>query len=470
MPAGRSSSNPPPTSRVPARRVVLAALGICLAPLAHAGDIPGMQPMLPPHLAPRADLVFSNDALGRGGEVDDYRTQQLIFSAAVGERWIVVLDHSMLTWSEPGSEGRLDQVSATLGYRLLEHRQGEAIARLSSGFGLRTVGDYAGERMQNGFHRLIDSRLEDLPYSDERGTDAVGWLDAERFAPFASFGDWRFAYWLRGRALVTSDGQLDSSLAAFAVATRGSFDTWAGLRQDWRRGYSEPIQRATARAEEELALVVGIRFGGLVLETVQQFDGEGSYGQLRLVSLESADRGGVVLPARWGLEVGFLAPDVHLHLAARARTTLLVDENSRWREAAFLATALGEPQYGSNPALYRQSVQLAGGLEWELPLPNAESWLAAYVSAGAGWRRERLVGDGPLAGLESDSASRAVVIAGAGLRFYAGSLGGRGRYRMQLGLTSWLPTGTEQVELGTTAYTVLQARTALVLGVTFDLR
>lgn len=449
-------------------QVLLAALGICLAPPAHAGDIPGMQPMLPPHLVPRAELVFSNDALGRGGEVDDYRTQQLIFSTALGERWRVVLDHSMLTLSEPGSEGRLDQVSATLGYRLLERRRGAAISRLSGGFGLRSVGDFGGERMQNGFHRLIDSRLEDLPYSDERGTDAVGWLDAEHLAPFAASGAWRFAYWLRGRALATSDGQLDTSVAAFAVAMRGSFDAWAGLRQDWRAGYEEPIQRATAAAEEDLALVVGLRYGALVLETVQQFDGDGSYGQLRLVSLESAGRGGAAPPARFGLEAGFLAPDVHLHLAGRMRTTLLVGDDSPWREAVFLATALGEPQYGSNPALYRQSLQLAGGLEWERPLPGAEAWLAAYVSAGAGWRRERLIGDGPLAGLESGSASRPVLLGAAGLRFAAGSLGRHGRYRMQLGLTSWLPAGTERVAFGGTEYTVLQARTALSLGITFD--
>jgi hypothetical protein len=186
-------------------KALFLALGMSLAPLAHAGDIPGMQPMLPPHLAPRFDLAFSNDALGRGGEIDDYRTQQLIFSARLNERWSAVLDHSILTLSKPGAEGRLDQVSATLGYRLLERRKDDAISGLSGGFGLRTVGDFAGERMQNGFHRLVDSRLEDLPYSDVRGTDAVAWLDAEHFAPFSRRGNWGFAYWLRGRALVTSD-------------------------------------------------------------------------------------------------------------------------------------------------------------------------------------------------------------------------------------------------------------------------
>jgi hypothetical protein len=449
-------------------KALFLALGINLSSLAHAGDIPGMQPMLPPHLAPRFNLVFSNDALGRGGEIDDYRTQQLIFSAPINERWSAVLDHSILTLSEPGAEGRLDQVSATLGYRLLELRKDDAISRLTGGFGLRTVGDYGGERMQNGFHRLIDSRLEDLPYSVERGTDAVAWFDAEHFAPFSRRGRWGFAYWLRGRALATSDGQLDSSAAAFAVAMHGSFDVWAGLRQDWRSGYEEPIQRATAVAEEDLSFVLGLRFGGLVLETVQQLDQDGSYGQLRLVSLESAARNGISPPAQVGLEAGFLLPDVHLQLAARFRSTLLTDAGSAWRESVFVSATLGEPQYGNNPLLYRQSVQLGAGLEWEHPLSTTSDWLAAYVSAGAGWRQEKLVGDGALDGLESDSAARVVLLAGAGLRFNTGSLGRHGRYRIQLGLSSWLPAGAESVTIGSSEYTVLQARTALSLGVTFD--
>ena len=447
---------------------LLAALGISLAPLAHAGDIAGMQPMLPPHVAPRVDLAFSNDALGRGGEVDDYRTQQLIFSAALGERWSVVLDHSMLTLSEPGSEGRLDQVTATLGYRLLERRRDDAISRLTGGFGLRSTGEYAGERMQNGFHRLIDSRLEDLPYSDDHSTDAALWLDAEHFAPFAARGDWRFAYWLRGRTLATSDGQLDASAAAFAVATRGSFDVWTGLRQDWRAGYDEPIQRATAAAEQDLAFVLGLRFGGLVLETVQQFEQEGSYGQLRLVSLESDHQGGRSAAARVAVETGFLVPDVHMHLALRVRSTLLVDGASPWRESVFVSAAFGEPQYGSDPAVYRRSLQLGAGLEWEYPLSTGSDWLAGYVALGAGWRQEQLLGAGPLAGLESASVSRPVLLGSAGLRFNTGSLGRFGRYRMQLGLTSWVPAGGDEVVLGMTEYNVLQARTALAVGVTFD--
>lgn len=454
--------------RMPVALLAALVLVLALALPSHAGDIPGMPSMLPPHLAPRFDLVFSNDALGRGGEVDDFRTQQLAFSAALDERWSAVLDHSMLTLSEPGAEGRLDQLSASLGYRFLDRRTGGTVSRLSGGLGLRTVGNYRGERMQNGFHRLIDSELKDLPYRPEDGTDATAWLDAEHLAPFASPGAWRLAWWVRARALATSDGQFDATAGAFAVAGRGGFDLWTGLRQDWRSGYEEPVQRATADAEEDLAFVLGLRFGGLVLETVQQFHEEASYGQLRLLSLESAAHRVAARPPRLGLETGFLLPDVHVHLAGRYASTFAIDESSAWRESVFVSADLGEPQYGDDPALYRQSVQLGIGLEWEHPVYASGDWLAGYVSVGAGWRRERLIGEGALAGRESDSADRPVLLGGAGLRFMAGSMGRRWTYRIQAGISAWLPGGRDDVELDGQEYGLLDPGLALSLGVTFD--
>ncbi|MEJ2604620.1 MAG: hypothetical protein P8172_15275, partial [Gammaproteobacteria bacterium] len=328
---------PPRSQRVPrsnhrhgvGRQILLTALALGMASAGQAGDIPGMPSMLPPDVDPRFDLVFSNDALGRGGEVDDFRTQQLAVSARVGDDWSISLDHSMLTLSEPGAEGRLDQISASLGYRVVDRQVDDGILRVSAGFGLRSVGEYAGERMQNGFHRLIGSDLKDLPYSAADDTDALAWLDTEYLAPFAGRGDWRFAYWLRGRTLATSDGQLDASAAAFALARRGNFDLWTGLRQDWRSGYDEPIQRATAAAEEELAFVLGVRFGAFVLETVQQFDGDASYGQLRLLSRGA----GGTQATRVGLEAGFLLPDVHMHFAGRFDSNFLVDASGPWRES-----------------------------------------------------------------------------------------------------------------------------------------
>ena len=129
--------------------------------------------------------------------------------------------------------------------------------------------------MQNGFHRLIGSQIETLPYTGTKRTDATAWFDAEYYTVMREpdeavmFGDWRIGSWLRVNSLVTSDTQWDGSAALFAVANRRAIDLWFGLRRDWRSGYDDPVERETASAEDDLAVVLGVRFGALVLETVQ---------------------------------------------------------------------------------------------------------------------------------------------------------------------------------------------------------
>jgi len=66
---------------------------------------------------------------------------------------------------------------------------------------------------------------------------------------------------------------------------RNSIDVWLGFRHDWRSGYdADNVQVETARAEDDTAVVIGVRFGALMLETVQQLNNDASYGQLSLVS------------------------------------------------------------------------------------------------------------------------------------------------------------------------------------------
>ena len=89
---------------------------------------------------------------------------------------------------------------------------------------------------------------------------------------------------MRANSLLTTDGQWDGSAAAYIVASRNVIDVWFGLRRDFRTGYDDPVLRETAVAEDDLAVVLGARFGALVLETVQQINNEASYGQIRLVS------------------------------------------------------------------------------------------------------------------------------------------------------------------------------------------
>ena len=55
--------------------------------------------------------------------------------------------------------------------------------------GIRSVGSYGGERMQNGFHRLVRAKIVDLPYADLSGHDATAWLDANHYQVIGERGE-----------------------------------------------------------------------------------------------------------------------------------------------------------------------------------------------------------------------------------------------------------------------------------------
>ena len=450
------------------RRWVLLFAAVLHSP-AQAGEIPGLRSSLPTFIQSDFELTFSNDFLGRGGSVDDFRTQQIIIAADIGDNWTALLDHSVLTLTDSQTPGRIDQLSGSVGYRLLNESGGSAVNRITAGLGFRSVGDFSGERMQNGFHRLISSNVEDLPYSNLSETYLTAWIDAERYRLLhQTDGGWRFGYWLRANSLVTSDGQWDGSLLVTGVASKSSFDFWTGLRQDWRSGYKEPVQRATAAAEDDLAVVIGVRFGSLVLETVQQLNNDASFGQLRLLSSESDAARGTGSDPGLGFELGFLLPDVHLHLAARLSSHLIAGSNSAWNESVVFSADLGEPQYEDDASIYVDSMQFGIGLEWERRVSDRSDWLSGYGSVALGWRREQLIGDRALVGQKSGSADSGVLILGTGLRFHASALSERWRYRIQTGVSAWLPFNEARLTLNTMDLPVLQAAIGLSLGVTFD--
>lgn len=450
----------------------------CLAILVQtqsiAGEIPGLPASMPPYIERSLELSLSNDFLGRGGSSDDFRTQQIILTAKPTPRWTLLLDHSVLTLRDPVNPGRIDQLSGTLGYDLLRRSESDRNGRLSVGIGFRSTGEFAGERIQNGFHRLIDSQIRVLPYTGTERTDVTAWFDTEYYAVMrepregAMFGDWRFGSWLRASSLVTSDGQLDSSASLFAVANRRAIDLWFGLRRDWRNGYSDPVVRETAAEEDDLAIALGLRIGPVVFETVQQFNNNSSYGQLRLVSSGEKRNSSSIQPPGLGIEVGLLLPDVLLHLAGRAHTTLFTAGASPWRESAFVSINIGEPQHPDNNLVFVRSAQLGIGLEWERVISERSNWLSTYGSIGAGWRYEKLIGDGALTGEKSPSIDRAVLLLGTGLRFDAAMLGARWNYRIQLGLSGWIPASDATVQIGAMTLPVQEPAINASLGMTFD--
>ena len=447
--------------------LVLAA-ALMVTPV-KAGEIPGLPPPLLPLIDRDFALNFSNDFLGRGGSVDDFRTQQIILTAKINDRWLAIVDHSILTLTDSPAPGRIDQFSASLGYHFLDNTSANSVDRFTVGGGFRSVGEFAGERMQNGFHRLIGSDIDSLPYVDTSTTDATGWFEAQRYRELRTFDNWTTGYWLRAGSLLTTDGQWDSTAGVFAVAKRNSIDVWLGVRHDWRSGYdTDNVQAETARAEDDTAVVIGIRFGALMLETVQQLNNDASYGQLSLVSSGFRSANTHVDIPRAGLEFNFLVPDVHVQLVGKLRTNLFAGEGSAWRESALLDIRYGEPQYKEDDSLFIRSQQVTAGMEWERPLTEGTNWLSFYGSAGVGWRNEELHRSSSTVDEKADAVGSAVVTAAAGLRFFAATLGHRWNYRIQLGLTAWLPLKDASVQLGGEQFSLQEPAVGIALGMTFD--
>ena len=450
---------------------------VAFAPLTGwAGEIPGLPAQLPPFREPLLDVAFSNDFLGRGGAVDDFRTQQMILTASISDRWVGLIDHSILTFSDPPAPGRIDQLSASLGYRVVDAVDENLVNKVVVGMGIRQVGRFGGERMQNGFHRLVGSKIENLAYTGADNIDLTGWFDAQHYRNLYAagtggvLGSWHRGYWLRASSLATSDGQWDSSAGLFALASKGAIDLWFGLRRDWRSGYKDDVLRQTADAEDDVAIVIGARFGALVLETIQQLNNDGSYGQLRLVS--SGKRGAMprTRNQRFGVEAAILMPNIHLRFAGRWPTRIFTNAGSEWRESTIVAASYGEPQYKNKTSIFVDSLQLEFGTDLEHPLSVRGSWLSAYVTTGVGWRSEELINVNSGNDRRSGSVSRAVLSVGTGLRIAAADLGERGSYRIQLGLTGRLPIRDATLMIDEVALRAQKPALEIQLGMTFDFR
>ena len=455
------------------RQLCLLFLAILFG-TALAGEIPGLPAGLPPLIERDLELNFGNDFLGRGASTDDFRTQQTILMVRFGERWMALVDHSILTLSDGFAPGRVDQLSASVGYFLISDGDEKRTNSVSIGAGLRSTGDFSGEALQNGFHRLVDSRVVNLPYTGADETAATFWIDAEHYKQFhepsgsGAFGDWRAGYWLRANSLLTTDGQWDGSAAAYFVASRNAIDVWFGLRRDFRTGYDDPVLRETAAAEDDLAVVFGARFGALVIETVQQTSNDASYGQIRLVSSGYRSNRQSYAPTRYALEFGVLLPDVHLQLSGRIRTGWDSKYGPFWPSSIVADLRYGQPQLGNITAAYVQSEQVGVGLEWAKSLPRTKNWITWYGTLGAGWRSEQLVGDGVLTGEKSASTGRAVLTIGSGLRFDAAELGSNWRLRIQTGLSAWLPVSDADVSFAGEQFSIQKPTVGLFLGMTIE--
>jgi len=172
--------------------------------------------------------------------------------------------------------------------------------------------------------------------------------------------------------------------------------------------------------------------------------------------------------SRWGLEAGFLLPDIQWRLASRHRQRIFTNADSRWREAIVIAASYGEPQYDENATIFIRSKQFDVGLDFERPLSEQSEWLSAYGTASAGWRDEQLIGADTLEGDSSDSVGGAVLSIGAGFRIDAAELGERRNFRIQLGLIGRLPFQDADLQIGGLVVRVQRPALDFMLGMTFD--
>ena len=461
----------------PRARSSLMVTGLLAAvTTADAGDISGLPPHLPPTVRPDYHFFLGNDFLVPGTN-DDFRTQQLVTTARFNDRWLATLDISIFTNNNSlaAPPERIDTMSFSLGYDFVRNISATERTIVTAGVGVRGVGDFEGARIQNGFHRLVASDLSALPYSMTRRSDITIWSLAERYrlirdaTQSGPFNGWNLGYWVRGGALVTTDGQVDAVAGLYAVASKSHYDIWLGLRHDWRSGYdTDAVLLEAARQEKSVAVAWGVRFGSVVLESVYRLDSLASYGQLSFISTAETRKDHHSPDSKADLQFGLHLPQVLFQIAARYHYNLLIPETSAWRESYLVDVRAGQPQFGSDVTRFVDTYQATLGIEWSRPLSQRSDWLRFYVNISGGWRSEKLLEEASPLGEESTTVDRGVLVAGLGIEIFATALGNRWQHSLRFGATGWKPSSSATVIVGGTPFTIHQAGAAIVAAWTID--
>jgi hypothetical protein len=459
-------------------RTLLFLILLLLARQGQSGDIAGAPAIVPPTVLGSFSFLWSNDFFGRGGESDDYRTQQLGLQVNVSPRWRVVFDHSILTASEtnpvlPGVNGRLDELNLSLGYDLYQNKSGtNGQGMIAAGAGLRAYGDFDGARIQNSIHRLFNNGINDSAYVDTETNMAIFWLqgDFQKLYTLPSVMEgstsWRAGYWLDATGLVSTEQQRDATLAANVVMSHPSTTLWLGIREDWRENYDmDFVQQATALSESGTSLVFGLGFGPVLFETVQGLDDNASYGRLIFTSVENKDTS-LEPPGQDNNAVvfNFLLPDVELELQYKRALSATIHSLGQPRTWLVFGMHYGEPTYKDSLAIYNAIQQFALGVEFEWHEHDSYQLLWPYLALLVGQRSEQLKADvGMLAGEASETVSSMLVEVGTGLRF---NLYPRNKWQFmfQIGLTGRYPFESKMVVFDQAQVELLQPDLATTLG------
>lgn len=451
----------------------LAGLIVLFATLSSpAGEVSGLPSHVPPTVRPDYLYFLGND-FAAAGTSDDYRTEQMMVAGRFAGSWLAVLDHSILTREDiaESNRARIDTMTLSLGREWLLTNGTARRSTAAAGIALRGIGNFAGERIQNGFHRLVDSETEVIPYTDTRETSPAAWFIAEHYRRVAAasgpgfWQQWDTGLWLRAGAFASTDGQFDAVAGVYAIASRPSLDLWLGLRRDWRSGYDQDfVLRETADEENKYAVSAGLRFGALIFETVQRMDSAASYGQLSFLSSPQTRRSTQQAPARFNGQLSLHLPHVTFQATARWQQRLFITPASRWAEALFIEVRGGQPQLDDDPTLFVDTGQVSFGIEWSRAVSPSLEWLRYYANVGAGWRREQLLGRDVRSGESSEAVDRAVLVAEGGIEIDAAALSKRLDLRLRLGMTGWVPTSDAVVEIGNTSEVIQDADASILVG------
>ena len=435
--------------------------------------------VLPPSSTGNHWASWGNDFLGRGGESDDHRTQQLGLGLSISPRWAFVLDHSILTlrndWAPPPGTGvhgtRLDQLSASLGYRFFHSpNSSDAIDALIAGAGFRSYGNFSGQKIQDSFHRRVNTPIEYFDYLDSRRTNAVIWLRAsrERLQPLPSSYNaaWRAGYWLDASGLYSSDQQADATLLISGVLRTADLYGWLGLRADWRHNYyRDALTHAVAESESGVAISLGVRVGPMTMETVQGLGERDSWGQVVFHSRDLPSGPGTRYASpQHTLALNLLFPEVETQLRYRyflRRLRTIAGAPQLWLTAERQG---GKPSIEGTVCCYRQVRQAGAGAElaWRDSTAGQQAW--PYINVSVAQREEQLrVDNGMYAGQQSQTADSTVLQLEAGYRmhiYHNRTL----QIDFQAGVIGQLSTSTQEVQAGSQHATLNKSRLIITSG------
>lgn len=218
--------------------------------MAHGTTVPD----LVPEAHPGGWLSWGNDFLGGvGTNPDDNRTNEIQLGLRADDGDVITIDHSILTHLYSVGDvrygDRIDQLTISGGHQFTPD--------FLAGLGWVSYDDWAGQDIQNGFHRLLSDRPIHGTY--ERRNYAL-----------LLFCEWDHETHLDGRfwldtkagAVGSTEWTLDGYQAALVVFRAPNWHLWAGPRLEERVGHRAPdVVADVTRFEQGLYGEAGIMLG-----------------------------------------------------------------------------------------------------------------------------------------------------------------------------------------------------------------